>query len=275
MAKRQRRGRAPKPTARAPKPTAQAPKPTLDTITTFIINLAMRGGGITHGKLQLILFYVQAVSLAQQDQPRFDEDFVADGQGPLLRSVQARYGHHGTGPIASPGTTGVLPSQTAPKRSDRSSRASEPSPNQHCARSHAPTTPGSKPARESRAKTKRRQSTSEQYRRSTGNATQTPQPRRQRTTIRNGSDPTSKQRRTSQAPSPKPQAPSAPCGGHCSVGLSRYHGAPSRIPRRVSAMVQAIPGALDAEKPPAHDRALSANMTETPASFGITVGRWR
>lgn len=112
MAKRQRRGRAPKPTARAPKPTAQAPKPTLDTITTFIINLAMRGGGITHGKLQLILFYVQAVSLAQQDRPRFDEDFVADGQGPLLRSVQARYGHHGTGPIASPGTTGVLPSQT-------------------------------------------------------------------------------------------------------------------------------------------------------------------
>ena len=105
MAKRRRH-------ARAPKPTARAPKPTLDTIATFIINLATRGGGVTHGKLQLILFYVQAVSLAQQGRPMFDEDFVADAQGPLLPSVQARYAHHGTGPIASPGPTAAMPNQT-------------------------------------------------------------------------------------------------------------------------------------------------------------------
>ena len=89
---------------------ARAPKRTLESISTFIINLSTRGGGITHGKLQLILFYVQAVSLAQQGRPMFEEDFIADTQGPILRSIRARYAHHGTEPIPHTETADAVPS---------------------------------------------------------------------------------------------------------------------------------------------------------------------
>ena len=91
---------------------ARAPKRTLDSISTFIINLSTRGGGITHGKLQLILFYVQAVSLAQQGRPMFEEDFIADTQGPILRSIRARYAHHGTEPIPHIERADAVPSPT-------------------------------------------------------------------------------------------------------------------------------------------------------------------
>ena len=102
---------------------ARAPKRTLDSISTFIINLSTRGGGITHGKLQLILFYVQAVSLAQQGRPMFEEDFIADTQGPILRSIRARYAHHGTEPIPHTETADAVPK---PK----------PKPNPQDARTH-------------------------------------------------------------------------------------------------------------------------------------------
>ena len=91
---------------------ARAPKRTLESISTFIINLSTRGGGITHGKLQLILFYVQAVSLAQQGRPMFEEDFIADTQGPILRSIRARYAHHGTEPIPHIERADAVPSPT-------------------------------------------------------------------------------------------------------------------------------------------------------------------
>ena len=105
MAKRQR----PK---RKQRERDRATRATLDTIATLIINLSANAGGITHGKLQLILFYAQAVSLAQQDGPLWDEDFVAEAQGPMLPSVRARFAHYGNGPIANLDAPDAVPNHT-------------------------------------------------------------------------------------------------------------------------------------------------------------------
>ena len=55
--------------------------------------------------------------------------------------------------------------------------------------------------------------------------------------------------------------------------LCRRYPASTSTPPCTRARVMRVITRAREGRPPA--RALSANMTETPASFGITVGRWR
>lgn len=71
----------------------------------FLANVDREAGdNITHLKLQKLLFYAQAWSLAAYGEPLFDEDFQAWAHGPVLPSIYRKYRKHGFEPLLSAST---------------------------------------------------------------------------------------------------------------------------------------------------------------------------
>lgn len=68
------------------------PYPAVD-VAKWFINAVDResGDSITHLKLQKLLFYTQAWSLALRDEPILNEEFEAWAHGPVVRSVFDQY----------------------------------------------------------------------------------------------------------------------------------------------------------------------------------------
>lgn len=62
------------------------------------------GDSITHLKLQKLIYYVQAWSLALRDKPLFDEDMQAWAHGPVAESVFHEYRDYGWEAIPAPKT---------------------------------------------------------------------------------------------------------------------------------------------------------------------------
>ena len=60
------------------------------------------GDSITHLKLQKLLYYVQAWSLALRNKPLFDEDMQAWAHGPVAESVFLEYRNYGFDAIPAP-----------------------------------------------------------------------------------------------------------------------------------------------------------------------------
>lgn len=60
------------------------------------------GDPITHLKLQKLVYYAQAWSLALRLEPLFDEDFEAWVHGPALMSLYTYYADHGWNPLPIP-----------------------------------------------------------------------------------------------------------------------------------------------------------------------------
>ncbi len=60
------------------------------------------GEAITHLKLQKLIYYAQAWSLALMDEPLFDEDMQAWAHGPVAESVFHEYREYGWEAIPSP-----------------------------------------------------------------------------------------------------------------------------------------------------------------------------
>lgn len=60
------------------------------------------GDSITHLKLQKLVYYAQAWSLALNGEPLFDEDFQAWAHGPVVRSVFDRFSGNAWGALSEP-----------------------------------------------------------------------------------------------------------------------------------------------------------------------------
>ena len=60
------------------------------------------GDSITHLKLQKLVYYAQAWSLALLDRALFDEDFEAWAHGPVLRELYSDLKHYGWDAIPAP-----------------------------------------------------------------------------------------------------------------------------------------------------------------------------
>lgn len=60
------------------------------------------GESITHLKLQKLIYYAQAWSLALRDKPLFEEDFQAWAHGPVVRSVYDRFSGSAWMALAAP-----------------------------------------------------------------------------------------------------------------------------------------------------------------------------
>src|SRR5258708_4115865 len=77
----------------------------LDVANWFLAAMD-RGAGdsITHLKLQKLVYYAQAWSLALRNKPLFDEDFVAWTHGPVVKSVWRRFKGYGLDAIPAGST---------------------------------------------------------------------------------------------------------------------------------------------------------------------------
>lgn len=62
-------------------------------------NEKIKGEGITNLKLQKMLYFADAVSLAYSDKPLIEEDFEAWKMGPVIRSIYREYRGRGSTPI--------------------------------------------------------------------------------------------------------------------------------------------------------------------------------
>jgi uncharacterized phage-associated protein len=60
------------------------------------------GDAVTHLKLQKLVYYAQAWSLALLDRPLFDEDFQAWAHGPVAPSLWRRFREHGWDALPPP-----------------------------------------------------------------------------------------------------------------------------------------------------------------------------
>jgi uncharacterized phage-associated protein len=60
------------------------------------------GDSITHLKLQKLVYYAQAWSLALLDRPLFEEDFQAWTHGPVVPSLWRRFRDHGWEALPAP-----------------------------------------------------------------------------------------------------------------------------------------------------------------------------
>lgn len=69
----------------------------------FLANIARDAGDvITHLKLQKLVYYAQAWSLAARGRPLFSEDFQAWAHGPVVPSLFRAFRGHGMEPIPAP-----------------------------------------------------------------------------------------------------------------------------------------------------------------------------
>jgi uncharacterized phage-associated protein len=72
-------------------------------IAKYIISLATRHrDGITHLKLQKILYYIQGAALGVMGKPVFNEDILAWKHGPVIYSVWQEYKAYGSAPLPAP-----------------------------------------------------------------------------------------------------------------------------------------------------------------------------
>lgn len=73
-----------------------------DVADWFLARVDEEGGELTHLKLQKLLYYAQAWSLALLDRPIFSEDFEAWAHGPVLQSIWRDYRTFGWEPLPVP-----------------------------------------------------------------------------------------------------------------------------------------------------------------------------
>lgn len=96
-----------------------APKYTVEEIAAFYVNLANKQfiddgvpEGITNLKLQKILYFAQAASLALNDQPLFEEEIEAWKFGPVVPTIYQRYKQFGNSPLGVEEYTEVIDADT-------------------------------------------------------------------------------------------------------------------------------------------------------------------
>jgi uncharacterized phage-associated protein len=79
----------------------------------FLANIGRESGDlITHLKLQKLVYYAQAWSLAARGEPLFDEDFQAWAHGPVVPSLFRTFRDFGMDPIPAPATVPRLDVET-------------------------------------------------------------------------------------------------------------------------------------------------------------------
>ena len=79
----------------------------------FLANIDPTAGDlITHLKLQKLVYYAQAWSLASRGVPLFDEDIQAWAHGPVAPSVYRAFRDYGMGPIPAPAQVPKLDPET-------------------------------------------------------------------------------------------------------------------------------------------------------------------
>ncbi len=79
----------------------------------FLANIGREAGDlITHLKLQKLVYYAQAWSLAGRGKPLFQEDFQAWAHGPVVPSLFRAFRDHGMAPIPAPGSVPRLDEET-------------------------------------------------------------------------------------------------------------------------------------------------------------------
>jgi uncharacterized phage-associated protein len=85
----------------------------LQIASWFLANID-RGAGdlITHLKLQKLIYYAQAWSLASRGEPLFNEDFQAWAHGPVAPSVFRAFRDYGMNPIPAPARVPKLDADT-------------------------------------------------------------------------------------------------------------------------------------------------------------------
>ena len=99
---------------------------TADSIANFLIHLASQRvvgdseerEGITNLKLQKVLYFVQACSLAQTGKPLFTDPIEAWEYGPVVPTIYKKYKEHGSNPITLEKYTDSLPDKTKESVSD-------------------------------------------------------------------------------------------------------------------------------------------------------------
>lgn len=82
--------------------------PTARDVANYFLALADAnadgdGEGITHLKLQKLVYYAQGFSLAAHGRPLFNEPLEAWQHGPVQPGLFAAYAQHGRAPIPAPG----------------------------------------------------------------------------------------------------------------------------------------------------------------------------
>jgi len=79
----------------------------------FLANIGRDAGDlITHLKLQKLVYYAQAWSLAARGKPLFDEDIQAWAHGPVVPSLFRAFRDYGMDPIPAPASVPRLDSET-------------------------------------------------------------------------------------------------------------------------------------------------------------------
>ena len=66
----------------------------LDIANWFIANIIGAGDAVTHLKLQKLVYYAQAWSLANLNKPLFEEDYQAWAHGPVVPSLYDQFRHY-------------------------------------------------------------------------------------------------------------------------------------------------------------------------------------
>jgi uncharacterized phage-associated protein len=74
-----------------------------------MLGLAAKEGGITHLKLQKLLYYAQGAALALTGEPLFDDEIYAWKHGPVVLSVYQAYKKHKDAPILPKHKATTLP----------------------------------------------------------------------------------------------------------------------------------------------------------------------
>ena len=79
----------------------------------FLANIGREAGDlITHLKLQKLVYYAQAWSLAARGKPLFEEDFQAWAHGPVVPSLFRAFRDFGMDPIPEPASVPRLDEET-------------------------------------------------------------------------------------------------------------------------------------------------------------------
>lgn len=92
---------------------ARQPYTPLQIANWFLANIGREAGDlITHLKLQKLVYYAQAWSLAARGKPLFEEDFQAWAHGPVVPSLFRAFRDFGMDPIPGPASVPRLDEET-------------------------------------------------------------------------------------------------------------------------------------------------------------------
>lgn len=92
---------------------ARQPYTPLQIANWFLANFGRDAGDlITHLKLQKLVYYAQAWSLAARGKPLFDEDMQAWAHGPVVPSLFRAFRDYGMDPIPAPASVPRLDAET-------------------------------------------------------------------------------------------------------------------------------------------------------------------